>query len=83
MSGAQKGKPSVADQAAGILVKEARIAQGLSQSTLGAWVGVSHVQIRKYEDGENRMSVGRLCQIADALGVPAADLIPSRPQEAA
>lgn len=83
MSGAQKGKPSDADQAAGLLVKEARIAHGLSRAGLAAKVGVSHQQFQKYENGENRISVGRLCEIAEALGMPAADLIPSRPQEAA
>ncbi|GAA5095669.1 helix-turn-helix transcriptional regulator [Bartonella acomydis] len=44
----------------------------MSQKTLGQHLGVSFQQIQKYEKGLNRVSAGRLQEIADLLNVPIA-----------
>src|SRR5262245_5543674 len=45
-----------------------RIAAGLSQEQIGEASGSALQQIQKYEKGTNRMSAGRLCTLAQALG---------------
>lgn len=47
-----------------------RIELGLSQSEIGAAVGVSFQQIQKYETGQNRLSTGRMSILAEVLRVP-------------
>ena len=42
---------------------------GLSQSDLGAAIGVSFQQIQKYEAGKNRVAVSTLVALADHLGI--------------
>jgi transcriptional regulator with XRE-family HTH domain len=42
---------------------------GMTQQNLARKVGVSYQQLNKYESGENRISVGKLHQIAGTLGV--------------
>jgi transcriptional regulator with XRE-family HTH domain len=49
-----------------------RVEQRLSQSVLGAKLGISFQQIQKYEKGANRVGASRLQQIATALDVPVA-----------
>ncbi|WP_142416014.1 helix-turn-helix domain-containing protein [Bartonella massiliensis] len=44
----------------------------MSQTTLGNALGISFQQIQKYENGLNRVSAGRLMEIADILHVPIA-----------
>jgi transcriptional regulator with XRE-family HTH domain len=44
----------------------------MSQQKLGSALGLSFQQIQKYEKGANRISVGRLQQIARILQVPIA-----------
>ncbi len=43
---------------------------GFSRRKLGAIIGVGLKQVNKYELGINRVSAGRLYEIAGALGVP-------------
>ena len=50
-------------------IKRLRIRWGLSQSQLAERIGISFQQIQKYEKGSSRISVMRLKQIAEALGV--------------
>lgn len=52
-------------------IQELRIALGMSREELAKKIGVTHQQTQKYEKGKNRISVGRLVAIADALGKPA------------
>jgi transcriptional regulator with XRE-family HTH domain len=47
---------------------------GLSQTELGARIGVSSQQIHKYEKGTNRIGAGRLQQIAEVFCLPLAAL---------
>jgi transcriptional regulator with XRE-family HTH domain len=42
---------------------------GMTQQQLAEAVGIGYQQLHKYETGENRISVGRLYRIAQALGV--------------
>ncbi|MCJ2132159.1 helix-turn-helix domain-containing protein [Methylobacterium sp. E-045] len=58
------------DRAIGLRIATLREAKGLSQTELGQHVGVTFQQIQKYEKGANRVSSGRLQQIAQFLEVP-------------
>jgi transcriptional regulator with XRE-family HTH domain len=58
------------DKAIGARVRTLRLQRGLSQSELGKALRVTFQQIQKYEKGANRISAGRLQQIADVLKVP-------------
>lgn len=54
----------------GARVKLRRTLLGLSQSELGAAIGLTFQQIQKYERGGNRISASTLHHIAEALDVP-------------
>lgn len=49
-------------------VRVRRLLVGVSQEQLGELLGLSFQQIQKYENGKNRISAGRLFQIANFLG---------------
>lgn len=57
------------DRLVGQRVRERRIMLGMSQQELGARIGVAFQQAHKYESGVNRISIGRLHRIAQALEV--------------
>jgi len=63
-------RASAADHHVGIRIRERRIMLGLSQQQLAQMIGVTYQQAHKYERGLNRISAGRLFEIARALGVP-------------
>ena len=65
---ALKRAPQPADRHVASRVRMRRHMLGLSQQALAAALGVTFQQIQKYENGANRISAGRLRQIADALG---------------
>src|SRR2546430_1106590 len=58
------------DDHVGSRIRERRIMLGLTQQQLAEIIGVTYQQAHKYERGINRVSAGRLFQIARALGVP-------------
>jgi transcriptional regulator with XRE-family HTH domain len=66
---------TVGDKEIGRRIREARHAGALSQTDLADKVGVTFQQVQKYEKGANRVSVGRLHRIAEALGVSALSLL--------
>lgn len=66
-----KRSPDYKDKIIGSRIKAYRDIMGLSQSELGESVGVTFQQIQKYEHGTNKISVGRLFEICDALNVSA------------
>jgi transcriptional regulator with XRE-family HTH domain len=74
----------------GATLRKARLEAGLSQSELGALAGVSRQLIGRIEDGEDghpHGEIGRVAQIAAALGyrlaaVPRGNRAPSRDQQA-
>ena len=51
-------------------LRERRILLGFSQTRLGESLDLSFQQIQKYERGIDRISVGRLVHLAQALDVP-------------
>jgi transcriptional regulator with XRE-family HTH domain len=48
-----------------------RTDKNLPRKQLANEIGVSEQQLKKYEDGKNRMSIGRLILIANALNTNA------------
>lgn len=46
---------------------------GLSQTELANQIGISFQQVQKYEKGKNRVSAGKLFEIAQALSVSVSD----------
>jgi len=50
-------------------IRMARKARGLSQTEFGEPLGISFQQIQKYESGKNRVSAGRLFEMANLLEV--------------
>ena len=57
------------DQHVGARIRERRTMLGISQQQLAQTIGVTYQQAHKYERGLNRISAGRLFEIATALGV--------------
>ena len=70
------------DKRIGARVRAARMALGLSQTSIGDSLDLSYQQIRKYELGVNRLSVVTLQKIAKILGVPASVFLDPEHQEA-
>lgn len=58
-------------------LRQARIRLGLSQTELGAAIGVTFQQVQKYEKGESRMALSTLALLRSALQIEAADLLPT------
>ena len=58
------------DRHVGARIRERRIMLGLSQQQMADLIGVTYQQAHKYERGINRISAGRLFEIAQVLGVP-------------
>lgn len=74
--------PDQVDAHVGGKIRSRRKALGLSQTQLGAAIGVSFQQIQKYERGVNRVSVSALFGLAAALQVDHAwffEGLPGRP----
>ncbi len=62
--------PRPVDVHVGGRVKACRTLIGLSQEELGKHVGLTYVQIQKYENGMNRIAASRLWQFSLILGQP-------------
>lgn len=58
------------DRHVGTRIRERRVMLGLSQQQMADLIGVTYQQAHKYERGINRISAGRLFEIAQVLGVP-------------
>ena len=58
------------DRYVGARVRERRIMLGLTQQQLADLIGVTYQQAHKYERGINRVSAGRLFEVAQVLSVP-------------
>ena len=58
------------DRHVGARVRERRIMLGFTQQQLADLIGVTYQQAHKYERGINRISAGRLFEIARVLSVP-------------
>lgn len=62
--------PDDRDRQVGQQLRRYRLLHQLTQARIAAQVGISHQQLRKYEDGSSRISMGRLSSLAEALNVP-------------
>jgi transcriptional regulator with XRE-family HTH domain len=58
------------DSHVGARIRERRIMLGLTQQQIADLIGVTYQQAHKYERGINRISAGRLFEIARVLSVP-------------
>src|SRR5436305_14781936 len=63
----KKRRAGPADVEIGRKIRALRLERGLSQSGLADAIGLTFQQVQKYEKGTNRVSAGRLVQIADKL----------------
>jgi transcriptional regulator with XRE-family HTH domain len=71
MPNAKRGRSTAAvDLYVGSRIRERRIMLGLTQHQLAELIGVTYQQAHKYERGINRVSAGRLFEIATVLNVP-------------
>jgi transcriptional regulator with XRE-family HTH domain len=64
------GRTQDIDRHVGARIRERRIMLGLTQQQLADLIGVTYQQAHKYERGINRVSAGRLFEIARALSAP-------------
>lgn len=62
-------RANAADLHVGARIRERRVMMGLSQQQLARMIGVTYQQAHKYERGLNRISAGRLFEIAQVLNV--------------
>lgn len=53
-------------------IRVQRTLRGTTQTELAGAIGITFQQVQKYENGTNRVSAGKLFQIARFLGVPVA-----------
>jgi transcriptional regulator with XRE-family HTH domain len=73
MTKPRRGRSTAAiDDFIGARIRERRSMLGLTQQQLAEMVGVTYQQANKYERGINRVSAGRLYEIARALNAPIA-----------
>lgn len=63
-------RASRTDRHVGMRIRQRRIMMGLSQQQMADLIGVTYQQAHKYERGINRISAGRLFEVAQVLGVP-------------
>ncbi|GGD93649.1 hypothetical protein GCM10011390_10490 [Aureimonas endophytica] len=63
------------DIAFGRVIRELRLARGLTQQQLGNAVSMSYQQIQKYETGANRVAISTLFGLANCLGMTPSDLL--------
>ena len=60
---------AMADEHIGALIRARRLMMGLSQQDLAGAIGVTYQQLHKYERGLNRISAGRLFDVAQVLNI--------------
>jgi transcriptional regulator with XRE-family HTH domain len=71
MAKSKRGQSAAAvDNHVGARIRERRIMLGLTQQQLAEMIGVTYQQAHKYERGINRISAGRLYEIARVLNAP-------------
>jgi PAS domain S-box-containing protein len=81
MEGLGRRGPIPADTRFGHRMRERRMMLGMSQTELGAAIGVTFQQIQKYERGINRVSAGTLQKLAATLSVPITYFFDAPPAE--
>ncbi|MBK8197016.1 MAG: helix-turn-helix domain-containing protein [Acidobacteria bacterium] len=58
-----------------LLIRQERIRAGLTQEQLAELVDTTPVTIGRYETGERGVSIKKLVELAEAMGIPPARLI--------
>jgi PAS domain S-box-containing protein len=81
MGGLGRRRLIAADTRFGHRMRERRMTLGMSQTELGAAIGVTFQQIQKYERGVNRVSAGALQKLAATLRVPITYFFDAPPAE--
>src|SRR6266446_6173653 len=81
MEGLGRRGPIPADTRFGHRMRARRMMLGMSQTELGAALGVTFQQIQKYERGINRVSAGTLQKLAATLSVPITYFFDAPPAE--
>jgi transcriptional regulator with XRE-family HTH domain len=71
-----RSRVNSADIYAAAKIKEARLSRKMSQEGLAEILGCSFQQIQKYEKGTNRVSIGRVFEIANALQYQTSSFLP-------
>lgn len=71
-----KTTTEITNEAVGALIKQRRVARGLSQQSLGDAVGVSDQSIAHYEKGRAAVVPEMLGKLAAALRCKPKDLLP-------
>ncbi len=65
-----KSKPNEIDKMVSKRLKSRRILLGMVQNDIAKAIGVTIQQVQKYENGTNRISAGKLFELAEFLKVP-------------
>ena len=67
--------PTDIDREVGKRLRALREEAGMSQTALGERSDITFQQVQKYESGVNRVSISRLIQFCEALGVPTSQVL--------
>jgi transcriptional regulator with XRE-family HTH domain len=70
MSWSKSRSPSPVDDFVGARIRERRMDLGLTSHQFGEKIGLTYQQVNHYERGRDRVSAGRLYEIACALNTP-------------
>lgn len=73
-----KRRANETDLAVGGRIRAFRIQEGMSQTDLANVIGLTFQQVQKYESGANRISAGRLAQVAVVVNQPVAAFFDDR-----
>ena len=77
------GKPHPIDVHVGAQARMRRTLLGMTQTDLGDALDLSFQQVQKYENGRNRISASRLCDLSRVLDVPIDYFFEDMPPEVA
>lgn len=75
-----KGQASEIDRHVGVEIRKARQLRRWSQEYLADQLDLTFQQVQKYERGMNRVSCGRIYQLAQIFGMPVEFFFPHVPQ---
>jgi transcriptional regulator with XRE-family HTH domain len=67
--------PTDIDREIGKRLRALREEAGISQTAVGQRSGITFQQVQKYENGINRVSINRLLEFCDVLGVPISQVL--------
>ena len=81
--GQKRGRPharsmSTVDRQVSANIRRVRLERGLSQEKLAAALGISFQQLQKYESAKNRITIGRLVSICEALKISLEEIVRGR-----